>query len=532
MEGLRQLHVEFEDFQDLAEGQIVRQKAGAVEHLQITGLPRLGDTHASVSQGQIHLAPALGQRLHEAVQAGIFLVPGGIATEAYRCCQILEQVLLACGSSAHELVRLTCYVSNLNSRSSDVLCEVIDLFCHERSCHSITRTIIGCDRLQADAAVQMEGLAAVDHSRSLCRTPPRPVGRVDLQSAEKSLKTSHRPMAHSSRLEFSGDDCKPAADAAAAAAAAVLEDEPESWIMVNDALDLDPQEQCQSPSPPTQREPVLQRLTSHTMTELEPFGFYGHLTSFDLQPLTPEQAESIHHGLGQDFTKFCRLTMKGPEDYRTIRLEPSIIQCQPAEAWHAGRWKPPVGQTWSFTFALAVEKSANCFVNVGLVEWVAARKDSAEATSPKQSLAEILQVKSEAEDNVPGGWLPEQHVHENPRQMMLGCRKGVQWFGNAAKFPLFQDNIMEGSLLRFRCDYHLNRHGEIAQVKVWFLPSPLNFEYGGEQTITESDLWFEPLAQWWEPRCQDKKMRSLWVPAVTLYTCDDVVTVAWNGPDP
>lgn len=32
-------------------------QAGAVEHLQITGLPRLGDTHASVSQGQIHLAP-------------------------------------------------------------------------------------------------------------------------------------------------------------------------------------------------------------------------------------------------------------------------------------------------------------------------------------------------------------------------------------------------------------------------------------------------------------------------------------------
>eukprot|EP00435_Cladocopium_sp_Y103_P073756 s422_g45.t1 len=82
----------------------------------------------------------------------------------------------------------------------------------------------------------------------------------------------------------------------------------------------------------------------------------------------------------------------------------------------------------------------------------------------------LFQVKSEAEDNVPGGWLPEQHVHENPKQMMLGCRKGVQWFGNAAKVPLFQDseplepdNIMEGSLLRFRCDYHLNRQGEIAQ---------------------------------------------------------------------
>ncbi|CAK9062783.1 unnamed protein product [Durusdinium trenchii] len=136
----------------------------------------------------------------------------------------------------------------------------------------------------------------------------------------------------------------------------------------------------------------------------------------------------------------------------------------------------PEPQRQSFTFALAVEKSANCawagvfgegFVNVGLVEWVAARKDSAEASTAHA-------VKSEAED---------EHRHPSMPCFFLGIcvigfLKGVQWFGNAAKFPLFQE-------LRFRCDYHLNRHGEIAQVKVWFLPSPLNFEYGGEQTITE-----------------------------------------------
>ncbi|CAE7259088.1 mdm2 [Symbiodinium sp. CCMP2456] len=202
-------------------------------------------------------------------------------------------------------------------------------------------------------------------------------------------------------------------------------------------------------------------------------------------------AASIHAGLDKEYNRFCRVTMKGPEDYRTIRLEPSAVRCRPAEAWHAGRWKPPLGSTWSFSFALAVEKSVNCYVNVGLVEWKAARKEAdednqqdpvADAAST-QSLADILKVKSDAEDEVPGGWLPEQHVDENPRQMMLGCRKGVQWFGNAAKYPLFQDNIMAGSLLRFRCDYHLNRQGDIAQVKIWMLASPIHFEYGGEHTV-------------------------------------------------
>lgn len=538
LEGLRSLHVEFEDFQEIDERQIMRQKAGPVEHVRITGLPCLGATHASLSGGQIHLAPVLGQRLGEA--SGIRLVHGGIATQAYRCCQILEQVLLACGSSVHQMVRLSCYVSNLGSNTSQVLSEVIDLFCHERSCHNITRTIIGCDRLQGDAAVQMEGVAAVPDSRTL-QTPPRS-GHGNVRSAVSSEKTRAKGKHLSSDIFLVGDDCEAAAAAAAAATAAVLEEEPESWIVVNDAEDIIAttgssrlENRFLEVKEIVERKPLTPGAVEKPPMEspavpLSVSGFYGHTSSFELQALSQEEAESIHPGLGKDFTRFCRMTMKGPEDYRTLRLEPGIIQCQPAEAWHAGRWKPPMGSTWSFTFALAVEKTANCFVNVGLVEWVAARQDGEqEGGSKKQSLSQIMKVKSEDEDNVPGGWLPEQHVHENPKQMMLGCRKGVQWFGNAAKFPLFQDNIMEGSLLRFRCDYHLNRQGEIAQVKIWFLPSPVCFEYGGDHTLTEADLWFEPLAQWWEPRCQDKKMRSLWVPAVTMYTCEDVVTVAWNG---
>eukprot|EP00435_Cladocopium_sp_Y103_P022239 s3127_g5.t1 len=116
--GLEKLRAEFDHFQETEDWKIVRQKAGPVEHLLVTGLPRLGASHASLSGGQIHLAPALGQQLN--VGSGIALVPGGLAAQAYRCCQILEQVLVACGSSLHQLVRLSCHVSHLTSFNSEV----------------------------------------------------------------------------------------------------------------------------------------------------------------------------------------------------------------------------------------------------------------------------------------------------------------------------------------------------------------------------------------------------------------------------
>ncbi|CAL1149914.1 unnamed protein product [Cladocopium goreaui] len=115
--GLEKLRAEFDHFQETEDWKVVRQKAGPVEHLLVPGLPRLGASHASLSGSQIHLAPALGQQLNV---GGIALVPGGLAAQAYRCCQILEQVLLACGSSLQQLVRLSCHVSHLTSFNSEV----------------------------------------------------------------------------------------------------------------------------------------------------------------------------------------------------------------------------------------------------------------------------------------------------------------------------------------------------------------------------------------------------------------------------
>ncbi|OLP85549.1 Signal peptidase complex catalytic subunit SEC11A [Symbiodinium microadriaticum] len=52
---------------------------------------------------------------------------------------------------------------------------------------------------------------------------------------------------------------------------------------------------------------------------------------------------------------------------------------------------------------------------------------------------------------------------------MVWCspRKGVQWFGNAAKYPLFQDNIMAGSLCTWLVFRSVKQRDGEAMVKLW-----------------------------------------------------------------
>mmetsp|Transcript_89746 Transcript_89746/g.159531 ORF Transcript_89746/g.159531 Transcript_89746/m.159531 type:complete len:586 (+) Transcript_89746:88-1845(+) len=526
---------------------VVRQKAGSlVEHVTVLALPSMGTTHASISSGQIHLAAVVGQQLKQPKDS-VVLVPGGIRPEAYRCCQILEQVLKACGSSVYHLVRITCHVPELNKSKLDAIGEVIDIFCKERGCHSITRSNIGCSRLRDGAAVQIEGVAgaqAFGERPYPFWTPPR-LAPKDFDSPSTPSRTAFATPPPVARpkfedLLFPGDDiCAPAAAAAAAATAAVLEDgEPEAWVLVEPT-------DTTTPSPPLQAVPPPDKLTS-----LPTDGFYGLLSSLKISSLSAEKAHELHPEFSKDFNTFYRMEMTGMQNYRTVRLEPSMVMCRPAEACHQGRWKPPVGTTWSFSFSVAVESTESSYVNIGLVEWLSTRKekkkgartDGAEAPAEdaKLSLADLMEVKSVAEDTAPpGGFLAQQHVSENPKQMMLGCRKGVHWFGNSMKYALFKDDICAGSVLHFRCDYHLNRHGEPVQVKLWLLPSPVVFQRQGKRNIKESDLWNQPLAQWppWEPRWggyeQENKQTmtmSLWVPAVTFFSPTDAVTVAWEKP--
>lgn len=158
-----QLKAEFDlRFQDPAVKRVCHGGKRLVEHVSIMGLPRLGgSSHASIGHDQIFLAGAVGMQLppEGEADAKVGLVPGGVEAEAYRCCQILEQVLCGCGARWADLVSLSAQLPSLTDAKVEALERAVDHFSRERGCPSVARTVIGCARLRMYAAVQLEGIA-------------------------------------------------------------------------------------------------------------------------------------------------------------------------------------------------------------------------------------------------------------------------------------------------------------------------------------------------------------------------------------
>merc|ERR1719321_1867615 len=128
-------------------------------------------------------------------------------------------------------------------------------------------------------------------------------------------------------------------------------------------------------------------------------------------------------------------------------------------------------------------------MNIGLVEWTAQAKDSAvhllqgSRAGPMidpPSLTQLMGVAPGEEWETDPTW---QQVSENPRQMMLGCRKGVKWYGNSRTEPLFKDDLCQGSTLRFRCDHTFNAKAQTTEMKLWLLPCNVVFRYRGSSVV-------------------------------------------------
>lgn len=362
--------------------------------------------------------------------------------------------------------------------------------------------------------MQIEGLADVGECwlSSGTRLYPLP---ATLKSApsDSNMAVQGNPAAGKENLTESDDD-----DAA--------------WVVVDADTNLVAISEPSTEAPGSMDQPLLVNTC-----------FSGQLNSWQITELTVAQVRSRYpsafaSGKEEDCS-FFRLQMVASNTLRTVRLTPHAVQCRRLGARQkTSRWgNPPGTTTWSFPFTVAIEHTENSFVNVGLVEWLSDRNvgEPACAKHTSLSLAELLNLKTISEHEKPTDVLAQQHASENPLQMMLGCRKGVRWFGDGVKFPLFEDGLCAGSVLHFRCDYHIDKYAEIVQVQLWLMPSPVVFDFQGRRTIQDWDLWGEPLFhQWWEPpRTTEGNSRSpkpIWVPAVTLFTQGDTVAVAWPRP--
>jgi len=384
---------------------------GCVEHVRMSGLPLLGATHASIGGGWIHVAAVLGLRLQAGGQeseglepAG--LVPGGYTAETYRCCQLIEAVLHGCGSAWSALLRLTLHVTDLTRTKLEAIEEVADLFSKERGCLSITRSALGCARLRHGAVVQIEAIALVppEGSQAVGGVCPRPLAEPPWplgQKGEKGRTVSVASTEAPSRWDFgevvgsceeededwilstaeSVEASRPV-DAAATAAGA---EEADAWVVLGPG----------APGPAPGPAPAKEEAQAPGPQPLRELGLVGNGRLLRVKALSAEEARSQLSELGLGTTQvasgeerlqhnvFRRLEMLENDQYRTVRLHPEAFACfrpPPPEAKSKAEAKakapshPPSpaakSSSWSFTFDVVVLRTAQSFLNMGLVEWL------------------------------------------------------------------------------------------------------------------------------------------------------------------
>lgn len=241
----------------------------------------------------------------------------------------------------------------------------------------------------------------------------------------------------------------------------------------------------------------------------------------------------VHHD------SFAHVTMSGHDTFRTAKLCPDRLFCkQMAEKRpHTRKRNGPDPVAWNYTFDVAILRTSNSFINVGLVEWSSQSKEPQPLSADRMlrtlsagpmHLSELLEAQ--CSDDHDGG------ASESRRQMMIGCKKGVKWYGSSRNGQtqsetMFKDDLCEGTTLRFCCECTFTGTDSL-QVRLWLLPSVVNFYRGGQQMVQLSKPLFEYPMSWDQAGLPQAEVRTMWVPAVTLYTKGDQVIFGWCGGRP
>ncbi|CAE8661606.1 unnamed protein product, partial [Polarella glacialis] len=168
-ELFRELRAELEGrFQDLQTDVAVSNGSRPVRHISVLGLPRIGGgAHASVADGNVHIAAVVGSEVSFDQPGGSLplpLVRGGVQAQTYRCCQLIEQVLRGCNASWGDLACLRVHMPNLEDTTLEDFRLAADFFFQERGCPAVATSVVGCSQLWRSAAVQIEGTAVCPES--------------------------------------------------------------------------------------------------------------------------------------------------------------------------------------------------------------------------------------------------------------------------------------------------------------------------------------------------------------------------------
>eukprot|EP00927_Polykrikos_kofoidii_P010797 TRINITY_DN14564_c0_g1_i2.p1 TRINITY_DN14564_c0_g1~~TRINITY_DN14564_c0_g1_i2.p1 ORF type:complete len:638 (+),score=104.68 TRINITY_DN14564_c0_g1_i2:116-2029(+) len=518
------------------------------------------------------------------------VVRGGAGPESYRCCQLIERILQCCRCGWTDLARLTVHLLD-GSKNAKAVELALDSFAKDQGCPSAPRSFVGCAGLSFGATVLVEataiaprvlGICNLENSlASTCLTPEEHLHEGDSRNSHASASFSplSPPMLDAGAKEGPPPEPPPSAPTSLAIERAEEGPPPEPPPPAPTSLAIEKAEEHQistegddgkSSAAPSKLIVELGRpATATTAAAREPAvgdGAMEHPCQPTLRPTpvsemgkavlktplttkTPEFVPiapsprgdlplvGVHEffcveqlsGTTPGFRHGWKVRMLDDGKSRTLRLCPEDLLCTPTQANLGIQLAAPGSSwpivTWKYTFDVTIVRTLTSFLNVGLVEWVTDRSHREPADllggNVETTLTNVLCASPSRKD------LAWQHCSETPRQLMLGCRKGIKWYGKDHE-PLFKDDICDGSNLSFSCEFAVNVIGETMHLRLWLLPSMIVFRRRGLERVCLGKPLFDVPSQWINALRQNATRKSVWLPAVTAFSKDDVVHFAWS----
>lgn len=261
---------------------------------------------------------------------------------------------------------------------------------------------------------------------------------------------------------------------------------------------------------------------------------HGSITGTSVSPSTIPNLQQYSHPSARPSTaNVWKLRNDGEWDgYRTVRVLPSHIMLSRRfdEGWTETMPGFEQHQFWVYNFDISVTSTTYSYLDFGLLEWQISSKSETRNVSKLLTayntdsivMSELLGEYSER-DIIESSLSPGNYSEEPVGgMMMLGCKKGVRWFGKSRpRQELFWDDINSSSVLHFEVQHRPVMGTDNVSIQVLLRPSPIVFQKHGAKMVTMKKPVFET---------QIKPSSScMWIPAITFNTPGDEVAFSWSS---
>eukprot|EP00759_Apiculatamorpha_spiralis_P045099 PhF_6_TR41935/c0_g1_i1/m.63468/K09022/ridA, tdcF, RIDA; 2-iminobutanoate/2-iminopropanoate deaminase len=132
-----------------------------IRHVVVPNLAILPDafSHATVADSTIYLSGTLGTVQDTSDPRGFRLISSSIADQTTQTLRNMETILISCGSSFNDVVKLNVFLKDNNPDRFNQMNKAYTAFFVERKVPVCARITVGCGNLALGADVEIDGFA-------------------------------------------------------------------------------------------------------------------------------------------------------------------------------------------------------------------------------------------------------------------------------------------------------------------------------------------------------------------------------------